>query len=352
MSDGTHIEWTDASWNPLRARRNDATPLETEIATWVGWHCERVSPGCQNCYAEKLNEKRFGTGLPYNRKSRDQVELFLDEAALTKPLHWRKPRKVFVCSMTDLFGEWVPDEWIDRVFAVMALSPQHTFQVLTKRPERMRAYLAGLYAGEQDTVRAFAAVMQEGPDAACLAQDAAFRWSAEPVASAFGPFHPGRPLPNVWLGTSVEDQQRADERIPELLATPAAVRFLSCEPLLGPVSLDLDICEGCATSPQGEGHKPPISWVIVGGESGPGARPCDVGWVRSIVAQCQAAETAVFVKQLGAKPYSMGIHDHGNDEIGEATVFDGHRTHWKLANRKGGDMAEWPEDLRVREFPR
>lgn len=475
MSDGTAIQWTDATWNPVRAKYSTTDDVGQVLKT--GWHCERVSPGCQHCYAERINEKRFGTGLPYNRKSRDLVDIYLDEKALAQPLRWRRPRKVFVCSMTDLFGEWVPDEMIDRVFAVMALSPQHTFQLLTKRPARMRRYLSN-----DDRMYVLRSMIEELTEGYTKC-----RW----------------PLPNVWLGVSVEDQQRADERIPELLATPAAVRFVSCEPLLGPVDIrpylgyhpiheaaddererslpggsvggignrqrGQDLADGAppleslATSvrvtpggpPEGgeshyrrissgardggrkEGSRlgastglPPLqrpysagnehqpqerrqgrqsagelrtgdalrehgalptsaqawptgsgrptqrhgeadpgagggdsdtaggwreadidrdglwsedadgfedssrrslgsvalSWIIAGGESGPGARPCDVEWIRSIVRQCQEAGVAVFYKQGGAA--NRCPHD-----------------------RKGGHFECFPDDLKVREFP-
>ena len=355
MSDGTHIEWTDATWNPLRARVLNPIRTETEGQIEVGWHCERVSPGCQHCYAETINEKRFGTGLPYNRKSRDMVSVELDEKALLQPLHWRRPRKVFVCSMTDLFGEWVPDEVIDRVFAVMALSPQHTFQVLTKRPERMRAYVAdrGKHGFEYSAAGRIVDVIidDKSPAFSLIHGDPSY------VVKYFDWEHqegePWWPLPNVGLGTSVEDQPRANERIGHLLATPAAVRFLSCEPLLGAVDLahidtmDPDEDPGFSAlvcGPDDEGTiDTVIDWVIVGGESGPGARPCDIGWIRGIVGQCQAAGTAVFVKQLGAKPFTSNAGLPWADE---------HPVTWyRYKDRKGGDMAEWPKDLRVREFP-
>ena len=305
MSDNSHIEWTDASWNPIRATRHDQ-----DIWYPSGWHCERVSPGCQHCYAETINEKRFGTGLPYTRKSRDLVNIELDEKALTQPLHWRRPRKVFVCSMTDLFGEWVPDEVIDRVFAVMALSPQHTFQLLTKRPQRMREYVVSA----RPRVEAESGVgnLQPGD------LEAHLTW----------------PLANCWLGVSAEDQAAADKRIPELLATPAAVRFISAEPLLGSVDVSLWLYRNNLIDRDG------LDWVIVGGESGPGARPCDIGWIRSIVGQCQAAGTACFVKQVGAKPVGKWQPAAGKILTPE-----------RLPDRKGGNPDEWPEDLRVREFP-
>ena len=336
MSDGTHIEWTDASWNPLRARR---APGTGHGGYGPGWVCQRVSPGCQRCYAETIN-KRLGTGLSYDAEGLAESTPYLDEAALMKPLHWRKPRKVFVCSMTDLFGEWVPDEWLDRVFAVMALSPRHTFQVLTKRPERMRAYLSAPDIED----RVYIAGDEIDPEDRCPVRQITF------------------PLNNVWMMTSVENQTEADKRIPELLATPAAVRGLSCEPLLGRVDLRLDGEELCGPGPGIDPRRTRtgpngLHWVIVGGESGPGARPMDLAWARSLVAQCQAAGVAVFVKQLGSNPVTACVV-HG-------VSCGGHKWPWneneaqargkeprpKLKDRKGGDMTEWPEDLRVRQFP-
>lgn len=133
----TKIEWSQKSWSPIRARNR--------VTGDVGWFCEHMSSGCDNCYAETMNVNTyFGNGLPYKASSLPQLELFLDEKMLEQPLHWRAAKKVFVCSMTDLFGRFVPDEWIDQIFAVMALAPQHTFQVLTKRPERMLVYMKNL----------------------------------------------------------------------------------------------------------------------------------------------------------------------------------------------------------------
>ena len=246
--------------------------------------------------------------------------------------------------MTDLFGEWVTDEEIDRVFAVMALSPQHVFQVLTKRPERMREYL---------TEPAMPGRVEA--------------WATDLSGMVIAPGWPRNwPLKNVWLGVSVEDQQRAEERIPELLACPAAVRFISAEPLMGPVVLTgMDCWRGAAgldgesweQEPVRPGHMNGLDWAIIGGESGPGARPMDVAWARSLVAQCQAAGVAVFVKQLGANPVTA-CESHG-------VTCGGHKWPWneneaqargreprpKLRSRKGGDPEEWPADLRVREFP-
>jgi protein gp37 len=285
------------------------------------------------------------------------------EDVLLEPLSWRKPQRVFVNSMSDLFHEDVPDAFIDQVFNVMAYSPQHTFQVLTKRPERMRAYLAD--SNRPDAVfdalyssniagrlgrKADRALCRGMDRVECRADDGTliekFDW----------------PLPNVWLGVSCEDQPRADERIPLLLETPAAVRFVSVEPLLGPIDVSdyLDPfceCETRESLPSGDQHDEScpagggkLDWVIVGGESGPGARPMDLAWARSIVQQCDAAGVACFVKQLGAKPSCStervsGWGDLVNPETGELVGS----APW--SSGKHADPSEWPEDLRVRQFP-
>jgi protein gp37 len=262
----TKIEWTGKTWNPIRAR-NKATGK-------IGWFCERVSEGCRNCYAEKMNRNTyFGNGLDYKPAALDQVELFLDEKILEQPLHWRKPTKVFPCSMTDLFGRWVKDEWIDKIHHVMWRASQHTFQILTKRPDRMLAYMNN-------------------------------------------PNTPGlKPLSNVWLGVSAEDQKTADERIPLLLQTPAAVRWISAEPLLGPIDLThlcgstLNALDGIDLESIGDirdtgvlGKGQPergIDWVVVGGESGPKSRPMHPDWARSLRERCVAAGIPFFFKQHG-----------------------------------------------------
>lgn len=317
MGAESKIEWTDATWTPIRAR------LLADAAK-VGWHCEHVSEGCRHCYAEAMN-RRLGTGLPFKPGHRCDVDRFLDEKMLTAPLRWRRPRKVFVCSMTDLFADFVPNEWIDRMFAVMALAPQHVFQVLTKRPERMRAYLSdprlGARLGEL-------LVSVTWPTRATC--DHLLDWSSPEL-----PARLRLPLPNVWLGTSVEDQAAADERVPYLLATPAAVRFLSCEPLLGLVRLtnidchqrrDLpsfywinaltgehdDMCRPCA-------RVPALDWVIVGGESGKDARPIHPDWARSLRDQCADAGASFFFKQWGEfRPYTAETDNFTrNDPTGE-----------------------------------
>ena len=344
MGDQSSIEWTDATWNPSRARNR--------VTHKVGWICVHVSAGCENCYSEDMNAWR-GNGEPFTPSGLRDVDVFLDETMLMVPLRWRTPRKVFVCSMTDLFGEWVPDDWIDRIFAVMALTctrssdgtGRHTFQVLTKRPQRMLDYMR---AAEGRVWRA--------------QEELAYRLDDESPPKDL-PFVPDRfwrwPLEGVWLGVSVENQATADERIPLLLQTPAAVRFLSVEPLLGPMDLTPWL-GGFTKFTDSDGyrythdHAQPIGWVIVGGESGPGARPCDLAWIRSVVAQAKAAGVPCFVKQLGARPFIASVRDemHAHPRTFDADLVPGAGAYLRLRDRKGGDPAEWPEDLRVREFPR
>lgn len=304
MSDKSRIEWTDASWNPVRGTKGRH-------------HCVRVSEGCKHCYAATMNH-RFGG--PDYVKGADTPRL--DEEALLQPLKWTKPRRIFVCSMTDLFMDEHSDEMIDQVFGVMAASGRHTFQVLTKRSRRMRDYILGL-ADKGGSGRGFKRL-----EAAAGSVGFTLQYEGHPLLSW--------PIPNVWLGVSAENQERADQRIPDLLATPAAVRFVSAEPLLSGINFD-------ALPRPFEFHQSPhgwmawlaqrLHWVIVGGESGSGARPCDVSWIRSIKDQCKAAEVPVFVKQLGVAPLG-----------GDGLIY-------VLKDRKGGDPAEWPADLRVREMP-
>ncbi len=228
------IEWTEETWNPVTG-------------------CTKVSQGCQHCYAERFSERfRSVKGHPYEMG----FDLTLRPERLDHPLRWKKPRRVFVNSMSDLFHEDVPDEFIDRVFVVMSMTGRHTFQVLTKRAERMRDYCSS-----PATVGRIVTDSLELLDGIDVSHHHAH----------FSAITDG--LPNVWLGVSVEDQKRTDERIPLLLETPAAVRFVSAEPLLGMIDFGEALNE--------------IDWVIVGGESGPGARPMNPDWVRSIRDQCR-----------------------------------------------------------------
>ena len=246
----TSIEWTEETWNPVTG-------------------CTKVSPGCQHCYAERFSERFRGVpGHPYETG----FDVTLRPERLAKPLGWKKPRRVFVNSMSDLFHEDVPDEFIDRVFVVMSMTGRHTFQVLTKRAERMRDYCSSP-----------ATVGRIVTDSVEVLDGIDVKWTLSHHEDGFR----GIRWPNVWLGVSVEDQKRADERIPLLLETPAAVRFVSAEPLLGPVDFGEALDQ--------------IDWVIVGGESGPGARPMNPDWVRSIRDQCQFVEVPFFFKQWGGR---------------------------------------------------
>ena len=277
MADSTAIEWTDATWNPIAG-------------------CSLVSPGCTNCYAMKMAARieRMGgvphyAGLTQPSKAgpvwTGKVARAPDHI-LTQPLRWKKPRRIFVNSMADLFHDDVPDAWIDQVFAVMALAPQHTFQVLTKRAKRMRDYVNRNQRNGCGMDRMLGGEMLGH-------YNAALRAGVAIPALAL-------PLPNVWLGVSVEDQARADERIPDLLATPAAVRFLSCEPLLGPVDIGAVVRRALLDGAiRNDGKTTPLGWCITGGESGPGARPAHPDWFRSLRDQCAAAGVPFFFKQWG-----------------------------------------------------
>jgi protein gp37 len=287
MGDKSKIEWTEATWTPIRAR---ATTLQRD-GTWkerIGWHCTHASPGCVNCYAEGINV-RLGTGLKFlpanlydparHSVAEGKAELFLDERTLLAPLRWKRGRMIFVCSMTDLFADFVPDDWIDKVFAVMALCPQHTFQVLTKRSKRMRNYLEGLTMN-----RLRDAVQPGGWPVTRHESDAWLDPCASPEHRAlYRAKFTTLPLPNVWIGVSAENQRRFDERWADLRETPAAVTFVSMEPLLGPIFF--------------RPAKP--DWVIVGGESGAAARPMHPDWARSLRDQCAAAGVPFFFKQWG-----------------------------------------------------
>ena len=278
------IEWTEQTWNPV-----------------VG--CSIVSPGCTNCYAmrmaariEAMKRSHYdGTTKRVNGNPvwTGKVALAPDHILL-EPLRRKKPTLWFVNSMGDLFHEDAPDEWIDRVFAVMALCPQHTFQVLTKRAERMRKYF-------QVSDRTRWHYIDRAVSALASAQgwrEFGFTW----------------PLPNLWLGVSAERQKEADERIPHLLATPAAVRFISAEPLLGPINLKRiqisglgfrgigwqDVLSGWRDCNDYPGRENVLDWVICGGESGPSARPMHPQWARDLRDQCEAAGVLFFFKQWGA----------------------------------------------------
>lgn len=333
MADKTHIEWTDATWNPITG-------------------CSVVSPGCTNCYAMKLagtrlqhHPSRAGltvaskSGLVWNGKVR------LNRDWLAQPLEWKKSRMVFVCAHGDLFQEDVPDDWILDVFTVMAIAQQHTFQVLTKRADRMRDFLS---RHEDDLLEEI------------YANWYTFSGSAPEVWSW--------PLPNVWLGVSVEDQKRADERIPALLDTPAAVRWVSAEPLLGPLNLNsmrggtqwIGGQRGCGGTHSHEGRagevihgvmhrfdpsvahhhhdercSPGLDWVVAGGESGKGARPMHPDWARSLRDQCVATGVPFFFKQWGNwhQIYDREVED---SDWRRCDVVQRENPHGQWLNLKGG----------------
>ncbi|MEO1145158.1 MAG: phage Gp37/Gp68 family protein [Cyanobacteria bacterium J06638_22] len=270
----TSIEWTEKTWNPVTG-------------------CTKISPGCAHCYAADLARRFWG-----NRQFSD---IQFHEDRLEQPLKRRKPTMWFVNSMSDLFHESIADEQLDQIFAVMALTPQHIYQVLTKRPERMLKYLSDSwnadYPGYKTEYRVNGTADQ-------IASKFGLTW--ENVASL--------PLPNVWLGVTAENQSVADERIPLLLQTPASVRFLSCEPLLSSLRLDWK-----------------VDWVIIGGESGSKARKFRLEWAIALAEQCKAADIPYFVKQMGSKPTYAGT----------AIALEG----------KGTDLSTLPSILQVREWP-
>jgi len=334
----TDISWTDHVWNATRG-------------------CSRISPGCGGgtpdiegtggCYAERQAARFCGIGMPYEglvrlgkNGPRWTGKVVLVPKMLDVPLRLKKPSRIFVNSMSDLFHEALSNEDIAAVFGVMAACPQHTFQILTKRAERMKEWFAwisclelGGAGGDLEVRRCLASAYSNG-----------ICWTKHIN-------YPKWPLPNVHLGVSVENQKYADERIPLLLGCPAAVHWISAEPLLGPIDVrrrmqlgtlcecreDLLPEERCdETVIRCRISNRRISWCVVGGESGPGARPFDVEWARSLLRQARSLpflNPRVFVKQLGRRPLEDSRY-------------------LTLKDRAGADPSEWPEDLRVQEFPR
>lgn len=304
MSENSAIEWCDSTWNPVRG-------------------CSLVSAGCMNCYAMHLAARFNGPGLSYegltHRTSQGPKwtgKIMLVPEVLLHPLRWKRPRKIFVNSMSDLFHDDVPDSYIDRVFAVMALCPQHTFQILTKRPERMRDYLKA--DDLEDRVTAL--------------------WRAEDKDRETWSLI--LPLRNVWLGVSAEDQVSADRRIRILIDTPASVRWVSAEPLLGAISFD-----GLFANPNNmrdcTNALELIDWVVVGGESGPGARPMHPDWARGVRDQCAAAGVPFLFKQWGEWAPQLGAIDLY--EFGEVS-----RRKWAAWNGEGWEYWEkpaWCDDI-------
>jgi protein gp37 len=266
---GTAIRWTDQTWNPTTG-------------------CSKVSPGCANCYAETLSLRFHRSLKPWTpENAAENVELHPER--LLKPFGWKEPSRVFVNSMSDLFHELIPEAFIAEVFAVMAATPQHTYQVLTKRPDVMRDVLTRptFWQAAADALDRLKADPRVGPRIGDGASIVTYR------------VHPDVPrrwrLPNVWLGTSIEND-RHTFRADHLREAPADIRFISAEPLLGPLpSLDLDR----------------LDWIIVGGESGPGFRPMDHAWARDLRDRCLAAGVAFFFKQSSGLRTETGIELDG-----------------------------------------
>lgn len=353
----TKIEWTHwpdtrpATWNPTKG-------------------CSRISAGCGvgkdgGCYAERFAMRFSGEGHRYHGFVRSTPEgprwtgkLAIDEDALLLPLRWKSPRTIFCASMTDVFHEKLRDEDIDRIFAVMALATRHRFLVLTKRAARMRAYLSDPKKHER-----WSPLISKLSDR--------FRRHTGGVAATWWPNF----SKHIFIGTSVEDQPSADSRIWDLLETPAFAHFISLEPQLANVDLAPWLGKGLkpgvgvkwrqfvddASYRQNFRRDPPknsLDWVVQGGESGPSPRPYDIAWPRFTRDQCAATNTAWFHKQMGAFVVSNGVVrpgeawgcEHRKEEVdvgGDGLKFRHH-----LKNRKGGDMSEWPEDLRVRQLPK
>jgi protein gp37 len=340
MSDNSKIEWTDASWNPTTG-------------------CTKVSPGCDHCYAETFAERWRGTPGHYYERGFD-VQLRLDK--LDQPLRWKKPRRIFVNSMSDLFHDDIPDDFIADVFATMALAERHTFQVLTKRHGRMRSLLNSWQFKVEVQRRAI------------LIAD---RRNLNTISAAHATDPVGGPLRNVWLGVSVENQQWADIRIPALINTPAAVRWVSAEPLLGAMDLSRWLTDPyfnpsyrVARCGQQSSHAPHVmdygpdeprncpgtsgrvysprhlNWVVVGGESGPGARPMYPDWARSLRDQCTASGVPFFYKQAGQYTAAWGQPLDGDSWLHTSGV----QTAWHVGDghlRRGEGEFRSPNGLCV-----
>ena len=293
MSDKTGIAWTDATWNPTTG-------------------CTKVSLGCKHCYAEREWARLSANPKAIAYYGREFTDIRCHPDRLTEgPIRWRKPRMIFVNSMSDLFHEKVPFEFIDEVFEIVNCSPMHTFQILTKRPERMLEYF----------------------------QRSEIAWAVDEG-----------PLDNVWLGVSVEDQVTADERIPLLLQVPAAVRWVSAEPLLDSVEINFALknrLDQHGNWRSGSG----LAWVVCGGESGSHSRPMHAEWARKLRDDCAAAGVPFFMKQLGA---AFVGPDDGFGLFGAVAPYTSAKTYAfkRLKDRAGANMVEWPEDLRVREWPK
>jgi protein gp37 len=319
MSANSKIEWTDATWNPVRG-------------------CARVSDGCKNCYAERVAARFSGAGQPYEGLVRKTSQgpkwtgdVKLATAALRTPLSWAKPRRVFVNSMSDLFHESVSFDFIASVFAVMSVTTRHTYQILTKRPARMLEFFQWIEEGK--------GVFDDDAISSRLPKD--IPWVPHHHNTRRGGYDncgPGYPYENVWIGVSVEDQRTAEERIPLLLRTPAAVRWISAEPLLGPIDLTiLELPSEYNITPTVPGRinaltthdddryfqsPSALDWVVVGGESGHGARPMHPRWARSLREQCAVASVPFFFKQWGEWAPGSNWPDDVAIPSGEKCSFD------------------------------
>lgn len=333
MSEKSKIEWTDDTWNP-----------------WRG--CVKVSPGCKNCYAEvstpvrvarsegrelwggTLRDRAKEPNAPLKWNKNPCICNLCGEAFnIAEGFHkhgtviaaWHR-RRVFSLSLGDWLDEAVPIEWLADMLDVIRRCSNLDFLLLTKRPEnwekRIDQIIAGLFSVKGEGDRALENWLVDWTD--------------------------GNSPTNVWIGCTVENQEYADKRIPELLKIPAGCRFLSVEPMLGPINFDPHWLGAGGRS--GDNYQQSqIHWPILGFESGPKARGGEIGWIRNAMVQFKAAGLPVFVKQLGAKPYVIAPGPFWNREILSHKTSDSAWIH--LEDKKGGDMAEWPEDLRVREFP-
>lgn len=344
----TKIQWTETTWNPIRG-------------------CSPVSPGCANCYAMAVAARFNGPGQPYeglatrDPRPRWTGEVRLVPERLADPLRWQRPRLVFVNSMSDLFHESLSNEQIAAIFGVMAAAPRHTFQVLTKRAARMAQWFKWVEEDRRNGGHPAWSVLRAAYGSLSIGCE-----PPKAVEAAFDDDHPAWPLPNVWIGVSAENQATAEERIPLLLECPAAVRWVSAEPLLGPIDFRrltlvapkppygpgawLDSLTGHVEGPD-DVLDARVDWIVVGGESGSNARPCDVAWIEEIVEDCVDLGVPVFVKQLGASiVWRLSDGRQANDPARYGTAAQS-RLAGGVAHPKGGDPAEWPEALRVRQWP-
>ncbi|MBD2772144.1 DUF5131 family protein [Iningainema tapete] len=296
----TKIQWTTETWNYI-----------------VG--CSEIRAGCNNCYAKQLAQSpRLAKFPQYQAVKEWDGTVVLVNKAIDIPLLRKKQCVYFVNSMSDLYHENVPEEWIDMGFGIMAMCPQHTFQILTKRHNRMQEYL---HQPRLVLLEKWYKSISRQYGLQWEFDDSKSNIIRRRIESTFDGINPTIPLPNVWMGVSVENQKAADSAIPTLINTKAAIRFLSCEPLLE--KIDITHYLGW----RDEQGKTLINWVIVGGESGLRSRPCNFEWIEDIVNQCYKYNVPVFVKQLGKN------------------------SNWKTKHPQGGDINEFPKQLKVREFP-